>query len=166
MAWSSMSEAWRDTQERVRVLATERCSGYSAAMPQARPVIVLFVALTTLEVVLFGIESNSSLTTIKSGVLLGFLFAGPVLLIGGMILIRQPWTVMVAVIYSTIALALDLATIVQEASQTSPRITFLILTLGSSLLNFLIMVLGGRCLLTFQPRARPAGSQLHKLHLP
>jgi len=80
MAWSSMSEAWRDTQERVRVLATERCSGCSAAMPQARPVIVLFVALTTLEVVLFGIESNSSLTTIKSGVLLGFLFAGPVLL--------------------------------------------------------------------------------------
>ncbi len=166
MAWSSMSDAWRETQERVRALATERRSGYSAAMHHTRSVIVLFVALIALECVLFGIESNSSLTTIKNGVLLGFLFACPVLLIGGMMLIRQPWTMMVAVIYSTIALALDLATIVQEASQPSPRITFLILTLGSSLLNFLIMVLGGRCLLTFQPRARPAESHLPKLHLP
>lgn len=152
--------------EGLRQLAADGGQGYSAAMLHARPVVVLLIALIILEGVLFGVEMGSPLSTIKDGVLLGFLFGVPALLVIGLILIRQPWTVMGTVIYSTIALALDLATIVQEASQPSPRIIVLMLILGSSLLNFLIMTIGGRCLLTFQPGERPPGGPHPKLHYP
>lgn len=152
--------------EGLRKLAGAERQGYSAAMPHARPVVVLFIALIMLECVLFGVEMGSPLSTIKEGVLLGFLFGVPTLLLGGLILIHQPWTVMGAVIYSTIALALDLATIVQETSQPSPRMIVLMLILGSSLLNFLIMTIGGRFLLTFQPGERPPGDPRPKLQFP
>ncbi|MGC3975466.1 MAG: hypothetical protein QM771_13960 [Nitrospira sp.] len=107
--------------------------------------------LIFLEGILFGVESGSPLSTIKDGILVGFLFVLPTLLLGGLMFFRQPWAVMGAVIYSTIALALDLATIVQEASQGTPRLLVLVLVLGSSLVNFLIMIMGGRCLLSYQP---------------
>lgn len=129
-----------------------------------RPVVVLLIALIVLESALFVVESASPLSTIKAGVLLGFLFGLPALLAGGMIAFRQPWTVMGTVIYSTVALALDLATIVQEASLATPRMIVLMLILGSSLLNFLIMIMGGRCLLSFQPGERPPGNP--KLQFP
>lgn len=115
------------------------------------PVIALLIALVAVEAILVLIGSTSPLSTIQHGVLLGFLFGFPALLVGGLIVIRQQWIVMVAVMYSTIALALDLATIVQEASQTSPRPSIWALTLLSSLLNFLIMIFGGRCALTVRP---------------
>jgi hypothetical protein len=130
-----------------------------------RPVVVLLIALIVLESALFVVESASPLSTIKAGVLLGFLFGLPALLAGGMIALRQPWTVMGTVIYSTVALALDLATIVQEASLATPRMIVLMLILGSSLLNFLIMIMGGRCLLSFQPGERPRGGN-PKLQFP
>lgn len=149
-----------------RRLAAGDCRGYSAAMENARPVIALLIVLIVLEGILFGIGSTTPLSTIRDGVLLGFLFGFPALLVGGLIMVRQPWTVMGAVMYSTIALALDLATIVQEASQASSRVIILILTLGSSLLNFLIMVFGGRCALTFQPRERPPGGPHPNLQFP
>ncbi len=135
-------------------------------MDSARPVIALLVALIALEGILFGVGSTSPLSTIRDGVLLGFLFGFPALLVGALSIVRQPWTVMGAVMYSTIALALDLATIVQEASQTSPRMIILILTLGSSLLNFLIMIFGGRCVLTFRPGERPPGGPHPNLQFP
>ena len=127
-------------------------------MHQTRPMVILLIILMILEGILSGIESGSSLATIKDGILLGFLFLLPALLLGGLVVLRQPWAVVGAVMYSTIALALDLATIVQEASQASPRLIILVLVLGSSLVNFLIMIMGGRCLLTFQPGERPPGS--------
>jgi len=80
--------------------------------------------------------------------------------------IHQPWIVMAAVMYSTIALALDLATVVQEASQASPRPSILTLTLASSLLNFLIMIFGGRCALTVRPDERPPGGRQPNLQFP
>ncbi len=127
-------------------------------MLHARPIVVLLSVLIVLEGILFGVESGSPLSTIKDGILVGFLFVLPALLLGGLIFIRQPWAVMGAVIYSTIALALDLATVVQEASHGSPRLVVLILVLASSLVNFLIMIMGGRCMLTYQPSQRPAES--------
>lgn len=146
-----------------RQLATGIRHGYSAPMHQTRPVLVLLTILIILEGILLGVESGSPLSTIKDGILLGFLFVLPTLLLGGLIVLRQPWAVMGAVIYSTIALALDLATIVQEASQASPRLIILVLILGSSLVNFLIMITGGRCLLTFEPDERPPGGH-HSNH--
>lgn len=135
-------------------------------MPKARPIVVLLIILTLLEGLLFGVESSSSLSTIKDGILLGFLFVLPGLLLGGLIVLRQPWAVMGAVIYSTIALALDLATTVQESSQPSPRLIVLFLVLGSSLVNFLIMIIGGHCLLAYQPGPSPEKEPLPTHHYP
>lgn len=135
-------------------------------MHLARPIVVLLIVLIFLEGILYRVESGSPLSTIKDGILVGFLFVLPTLLLGGLILIRQPWAVMGAVIYSTIALALDLATVVQEASQGSPRLLVLVLVLGSSLVNFLIMIMGGRCLLTYQPGERLPQSQQSEYQSP
>lgn len=144
----------------------DECGSYSAVMPASRPIIALLVALIALESVLFTVESSLSVSTIRVGVLLGFLFGFPTLLVGGLVFIHQHWIVMATVMYSTIALALDLATIVQEASQTSIRPLILALTMGSSLLNFLIMIFGGRCALTFRPVERPPGSPHPNLQFP
>ncbi len=126
-------------------------------MKAARPIIGLLVALITVEFSLFIIGSNSPLSTINQSVLVGFLFGVPTLLVGGLVVIRQQWVVMISIMYSTIALALDLATIVQEVSQSAPRSVTLLLTLVSSLVNFLIMIFGGRCALMFRPDQQPPG---------
>lgn len=97
---------------------------------------------------------------------MGFLFGFPTLLVGGLLVSRQQWIVMVSVMYSTIALALDLATIVQEASQSEPRLLVLVLTLVSSLVNFLIMIFGGRCALTFRPKELPPAGPHPNLQSP
>lgn len=135
-------------------------------MKAFRPVIALLIALIALETILFTVGSTVSLSTIKDGVLLGFLFGVPSLLVSGLLVIRHHWVVMAAVMYSTIALALDLATIVQEASQAYPRPLILALTLGSSLLNFLIMILGGRCALAFRSDGPPPTASRPTLQSP
>lgn len=135
-------------------------------MKDIRPVIVLLAALTALEALLFLLQKSAELSTIREGVLVGFLFGVPTLLIGGLLALRKHWIVMAAVMYSTIALALDLATIVQEVNQTAPRGLVLTLTVGSSLLNFLIMILGGRCALTFHPGEPPPEDSHPHLRFP
>ena len=147
-------------------LAVGERDSYSAAMKAFRPVIALLVALIALEGILYRTGSTASLSTIREGVLVGFLFGFPTLLVGGLLVIRQHWVVMAAVMYGTIALALDLATIVQEASQASPRPLILALTLGSSLLNFLIMIFGGRCALSLRPDKRPPAAPHPNLQSP
>lgn len=145
-------------------------------MKAARPVIALLIALVVLEGLLLEAGSASSLATIRDGILLGFLFGVPTLLVAGLLVLRQHWIVMATVMYSTIALALDLATIVQEASHGSPRPLILALTLGSSLLNFLIMIFGAAArypygqtnplqqhpIPIFNPRLHPNRPDLHK----
>ncbi len=135
-------------------------------MVGARLVIAFLLALTAVEsaIILFG--STSPVSVIEHGLLMGFLFMFPALLIGGLLVIHQSWIAMVAVMYSTVALALDLATIVQEVSQTAPRPLLLILTLTSSLLNFLIMVFGGRSALTIRPDERPPSGRHPNLRSP
>ncbi len=136
-------------------------------MEATRPVVIgLLVALIAVEASLFMVGSAAPPSTIQHGVLLGFLFGFPALLLGGLVVTRQQWIVMVAVMYSTVALALDLATIVQEAGQPSPRPVIVALTLLSSLLNFLIMIFGGRCAFTVRPDERPPGGRHPNLQFP
>lgn len=135
-------------------------------MAAARSVIVLLLALIAVEASPFMFGSASPVATIQDGVLLGFLFGFPALLVGGLVVIRRQWIAMVAVMYSTIALALDLATIVQEASLPAARPMLLALTLTSSLLNFLIMIFGGRCALTIGPDERPPAGRHPNLPSP
>lgn len=137
-------------------------------MKELRPVLILLAMLIALEAGLFLLQSPASLSTIRDEILVGFLFGVPTLLIGGLVAVRKHWIVMAAVMYSTIALALDLATIVQEASQPSPRAVVLALTVGSSVLNLLVMIFGGRCALAFQPNqaaaeGSPTNVQSHSL---
>ena len=139
---------------------------YSAAMAATRPIITLLLALIAVEASLLLIGSTSPLSTIQHGVLLGFLFGFPALLVGGLLVIRQQWIAMVTVMYSTVALALDVATIVQEASQPAPRSVVLALTLVSSLLNLLIMIFGGRCALTVGSDERPPAGRHPNLQSP
>lgn len=124
-------------------------------MEASRTVITLLIALIGVEVILLIVGSASSLSPIQHSVLMGFLFGLPTLLVGGLVLFRQRWIVMAAVMYGTIALALDLATIVQEAAQPSPEPSILALTVASSLLNFLIMIFGGHCVLSASTVERP-----------
>ncbi|MCC2639912.1 MAG: rane protein of unknown function [Nitrospira sp.] len=133
-------------------------------MKATRPVISLLIALIAVEAILVMLGSSTSLSSIQHGVLLGFLFAFPALLVGGLVLIRQQWMIMATVMYSTVALALDLATIVQEASQIIPSFLILVLTLTSSLLNFLIMIFGGRCVFSVRPDVRPPRGPHSDLH--
>src|SRR5919112_723169 len=95
-------------------LAVDLGGSYSAAMRPAHPIVGLLVVLIMVEVSLFILGSEASLSTIEHTVLVGFLFCVPALLVGGLLLIHQQWIAMISVIYSTIALALDLATIIQE----------------------------------------------------
>jgi hypothetical protein len=149
-----------------RHLAVDPLGSYSAAMATRMLVIGLFIALILVEASLFMVGSAAPLSTIKSGVLLVFLFGCPALLVGGLLVIRQPWIALVAVMYSTVALALDLATIIQEASQAAPRTAVLTLTLASSLLNFLIMIFGVRCALTVESDEKPPEDRRPNLPFP
>jgi hypothetical protein len=135
-------------------------------MATTTPVIGLLIALIAAEACLFMVGSATPLSTIKSGVLVGFLFGCPVLVVAGLLIVRRQWIAMVSVMYSTVALALDLATIVQEASQPAPRTAVLALTVGSSLLNFLIMIFGGRCALTVGLDERPPTDRRPNLQFP
>ena len=81
-------------------------------------------------------------------------------------MIRQQWIAMILVMYSTIALALDLATIVQESSQSSPHLAVLILIALSSLINFLIMVFGGHYALRLRPDIQPPEGRHPSLQSP
>jgi hypothetical protein len=152
---NALTKIWGTSQ-----LAVDLGGGYSAAMRPAHPIVGLLVVLIMVEVSLFRLGSGSSLSTIEHTVLVGFLFCVPALLVGGLLLIHQQWIAMVSVIYSTIALALDLATIVQEFNQSSPHLVVLILTVVSSLVNLLIMIFGGRCAISFKPDNPPPAGML------
>jgi hypothetical protein len=158
---TALTKIWGTSQ-----LAVDLGGSYSAAMRPAHPIVGLLVVLIMVEVSLFILGSGSSLSTIEHPVLVGFLFYIPALLVGGLLLIHQQWVAMISVIYSTIALALDLATIVQESNQSSPHSVVLILTVLSSLVNLLILIFGGRCAISFKPDKQPPAGQLPNVQSP
>jgi hypothetical protein len=84
-----------------------------------------------------------------------FLFGIPVILIG-FLLLGARWALVVGVMYGTIALALDISTIVQEL--TSPKAHRAALMSGiTAILNFLLIIIGGRGFLDVSPSSPPAG---------
>lgn len=68
------------------------------------------------------------------------------------------WAAMVCVIYATVGLAMDLATIVQFPTQDPATIHSLITSGISGLFNFLLIVFGGRWLLDVGPGSMPPKS--------
>ena len=77
----------------------------------------------------------------------GFQFGVP-LLVGGVCLAGTRWAAMVGVMYGTIGLALDVATFVQGMTSGTASLHFVGLILLTGLFNFLLIVLGGRQVLT------------------
>lgn len=74
---------------------------------------------------------------------LGFLYGVPLILVGALVS-GQRWALMAAVMYGTIGLALDLSTIVQELTQGPGQASVLAVSGVTGLLNFLLILLGGR----------------------
>lgn len=77
----------------------------------------------------------------------GFQFGLPVL-VGGVCLLGTRWAAMVGVMYGTIGLALDIATFVQSMTSGVDSLLFVGLILLTALFNFLLIVIGGRQVLT------------------
>jgi hypothetical protein len=77
----------------------------------------------------------------------GFQFGLP-LCVGGICLVGKRWSAMVGVLYGTIGLALDIATFVQSMTSGTDSLYFVGLILLTTLFNFLLIVIGGRRVLT------------------
>jgi hypothetical protein len=77
-----------------------------------------------------------------------FLFVLPLALMALLAYSQQRWVLMVVVMYGTIALALDLATVVQEIKQERSRPAIIALTLCSGVGSFALLVLSGGIVLT------------------
>lgn len=83
-----------------------------------------------------------------------FLFGIP-LVLAGLLIAEIRWALMAGVIYGTIGLALDISTLVQELTGGDVRYPVLVLSLATGLLNFLLIVFGGRGFLAVVSDVRP-----------
>ncbi len=68
--------------------------------------------------------------------------------LAGLVWLKLRWAAMACVIYGTIGLALDLATTVQILTKDADAFLPLVSSVVSGLLNFLLIVFGGRSFLT------------------
>ncbi len=85
---------------------------------------------------------------------LGFLYGIPLMLAGALVS-GQRWALMAAVMYGTVGLALDLSTVVQELTQGPSHPAVLAASGVTGLLNFLLILLGGRGFLDAQRLPSP-----------
>ncbi len=73
----------------------------------------------------------------------GFLYGLPLILMG-LLLAHVRWALMAGVMYGTVGLALDISTAVQDLTKTGAGTEALLISGVSGLVNFLLIVLGGR----------------------
>ena len=85
--------------------------------------------------------------TEPSRFLVGFLVGIPLFMLVA-VRLGYRWALMASVIYGTVGLALDLATIVQLIPKDQPTIASLTANGFSGILNFLVIAFGGRAFLT------------------
>jgi len=78
------------------------------------------------------------------------------LMMAGICLTGKRWAFMAAVIYGTIGLALDISTLVQSITEGFESKGYFLVIITTGLLNFLLIVLGGKFLLS--SLASPHGS--------
>lgn len=72
----------------------------------------------------------------------------------GLCLTNNRWALMTVVIYGTIGLALDLATFVQSLTHEQDSVEFIVVICTTALLNFMLIALGGRAVLTSHEATR------------
>ena len=109
-------------------------------------------------------DAGSSLSSARDMIWAGFFFGVPVVL-AGLLMAGKRWALMAGVMYGTIGLALDISTIVQEITKSAlPRT--LLLSGVSGLLNFLLIVIGGRGFLDVLARPTPPADRPPNLRFP
>ena len=84
---------------------------------------------------------------LRQGIWYGFQFGLP-LFVGGICLVGKRWSAMVGVLYGTVGLALDIATFVQSMTSGTDSLHFVGLVLLTAFFNFLLIVIGGRQVLS------------------
>ncbi len=89
---------------------------------------------------------------------IGFFILMPVVL-AVLIWLQLRWAAMACVIYATVGLALDIATIIQVLTKDSKMGMSLIANVVSGLFNFLLIVFGGRSFLGVGPEPTPLESR-------
>jgi hypothetical protein len=104
------------------------------------------------------VSVNSASTMSISPWRIGFFILLP-LGLAVLIWLRFRWVAMVCVIYATVGLAMDLATIVQVPTEELNTIHSLITSGISGLFNFLVIVFGGRWLLAVSQEQMPPKSR-------
>jgi len=87
----------------------------------------------------------------------GFVYGLPLILMG-LLLAQVRWALMTSVMYGTVGLALDISTAVQDLTKTGAGAEALLLSGLSGLVNFLLIVFGGRGFLDVGTAARPPES--------
>lgn len=102
---------------------------------------------------LLGLHSSSESTSTHL-IWQAFFFGIPGVLTG-FLLAQKRWALMGAVIYGTVGLALDLSTLVLDLRGSGGQMLVPVLSGVSGLLNFLLIVLGGRGFLDLLQDASP-----------
>lgn len=120
----------------------------------------LLVSLLGLFVIEAGalFSANSFSTVPRFAWRIGFFILLP-LILAVFVWLRFRWAAMVCVIYATVGLAMDLATIVQLPTQDLDMVHSLITSGISGLFNFFLIVFGGRWLLDVGEELMPPKSR-------
>lgn len=84
----------------------------------------------------------------------GFLFGVP-LILAGCLLASARWAFMAGVLYGTIGLALDVSTLVQGLVHPTPQQAIVLMSGITGLLNFLLILAGGRGFLDVGSAGKP-----------
>ncbi len=134
-------------------------------MDHHRLMLGLLVALMSLAVLSRVAHPTAALSLTAQVIWNGFLFGVPIVL-GGFLLAKARWALMVGVMYGTVGLALDISTLVQEATRPETRASVLALSGLTGLLNFLLIALGGRGFLDVRPDGRPPAGRPPNLRPP
>jgi len=117
----------------------------------------LLIGVLFVETGYYLIESGAS-TTPGMALRIGFFILMP-LALGVLVWLRLRWAAMACVIYATVGLALDIATIIQVLTKDSEVGVSLIANVVSGLFNFSLIVLGGLWFLDVSPGPMPLKSR-------
>ena len=121
-------------------------------------IVLLLAALAAAAAISEFVRGGAMQGTVSSRLVwTGFLYGLPALL-AGLVVVGQRWALMVCVMYGTIGLALDIATLVQESTGPAPQRGTLVLIGASGLMNFLLIMLAGWNFIHGSPASRPPAS--------
>lgn len=127
-------------------------------MPQTRILIGLLLGLCVIGTLTIQLMSTSDASMIRL-IAWGLYLVFTPLALAGLVWMGWSWTAMACVMYGTIGLALDLATIAGILGGNNQAADLLALSAASGLCNFLLIFFGGRAFVQALQGPRPPGSR-------